>query len=331
MGLVEALNNMTPSAKDHRLGNLILAAAPYAAFTRGDFWFVDAANGNDSNSGADIRDAFQTIQKAVNVCSGVADDYIFLLPTDGTDYDDDTVGASLANAYVYINKSNVHLIGINPAHGQSVIVNPGAAATAGVINLSAAADRVEIAGITFNTTTAANEAIAVTGGANGVWVHDCRFLGAGGAAEAGIVGTNVASCADWVIENCLFYNLDVGAVVGYFSRGIIRNCKIIKTVTAAMTDGISLLDNTTTADSDGAVIENIVVLGGIEGTTPLATGLKVAAACYGVGIINCQVSGCTDNLSYTANTAAAHEIGCLTSDGRNGGAEYADSEDKLNS
>ena len=327
--MINEINAMNPTANKYRLGNLIAAAAPYAAFTRGNHYFVDQEFGKNSYSGTDIKYAFKSIQRAVDKCSGESDDYIFLLPQDGVDYTGDTVGQSLANAYVYINKSNVHLIGINPGHGQSVIINPGAAASTGIINLGANADRVEIAGITFNTTTAANEAISATGGSSGVWIHDCRFLGAAGAAEAGIVTTNAASCADWVIENCYFYNLDVASIQGYLSRGIIRNNRIITTVSAALTMGIELVDNTTTADSDGCLIENNIVGGGINGGTPLADGISVASACIGVLISNNLVGGATDNLTMTENTAGAHAFNNFTYDQGEGNVVYANLDDKL--
>ncbi len=329
MSFIELLNEMTPAARDVRLGNLIAAAAPYAAFTRGDFYFVDQSNGNDAFGGKDIRDAFKSIQKAINVCSGVVDDYIFVLPTDGVDYTGDTVGASLANAYIYLNKSNVHLIGLNPGHMGSVIVKPGAAATAGILNLGNGADRCEIAGLTFDTTTAANECIAVTGGADNVWVHDNKFVAYGETAGAGIVGTNVASCDGWVIERNTFLNCTVAAILGYFHDGVIRNNRLVKTVTGALTIGISLLDNTTTADSDGCLVENNIVGGGIVGTTPLADGISVAAACYGVLISNNLIGGCTDNLTMTENTAAAHAFNNKTYDQGEGFVAYATLDDKL--
>ncbi|KKN78257.1 hypothetical protein LCGC14_0351160 [marine sediment metagenome] len=328
--MINDLNTMSPSAFKHKLGRLVTANQAFPAYTRGNTYFVDPEFGKDSYSGTDIKYAFQTIQKAVDKCSGESDDYIYLLPSDGVDYDDDTVGTSLANAYVYINKSNVHLIGLNPPHMQSVIIKPGAAATAGIIALGTGADRCEIAGITFDLTTAANECIDVpSGGANGVWVHDCHFIGTGDTNDTGINTANAANSSYWIIEDCVFYNLVIGAVKGYFNRGVIRNNRIVKTVTGALTDGISLLDNTTTADSDGCLVENNIVGGGIVGTTPLATGIKVASACYGVIISNNYIGGCTDNLSMTENTAAAHAFHNYTYDQGQGNVAYTTLDDKL--
>ena len=255
-------------------------------------------------------------------------EHIYLLPGQGTDYDDDTVGASLANAYVYINISDIsiHACGM-PG---DVVIKPGAAATAGIFALGTIADRLELDGIWFDCTTAANECIDVpSGGVNNCWIHNCRFDGQGGAAAAGIVTANAATCANWIIENNTFIDCTVAAIKGYLGYAKIRNNILIKTLTTAMTIGISLLDNTTTADSDGAVIHDNLVLGGIEGTTPLATGISVAAACYGVGVWRNGVAGCTDNLSHTANDAATQAIDNYTADGRQPAAEYADVEDKL--
>lgn len=320
-------NNLDAMWRDHSGQN----------FTRGRRWFVDPANGDDNAGGQSIWTAVQTIQQVLTLIAAERTasgktyrEHVYLLPGQGTDYDDDTVSASLSNAYVYINISDIsiHACGM-PG---DVVINPDAAATAGIFALGTSADRLELDGIWFDCTTAANECIDVpSGGVNNCWIHNCRFDGQGGAAAAGIVTANAATCANWIIENNTFIDCTVAAIKGYLGYGIIRNNVFIKTLTTAMTDGISLLDNTTTADSDGAVIHDNIILGGIEGTTPLATGIKVAAACYGVGIWHNAVSGCTDNLSYTANTAAAHGMENYTSDGRNGGAEYADSEDKLNS
>lgn len=340
MSLRRDINRMNPSAWKWRLGDKIANELDIKIHPKGSFWYVDAANGSDAGNGKDVDHATQTIQQALynisleRTASGKTyEDVILLMPTNAVDYDDDTVGntakGGLANAYVYINQPNIKIIGVGSPGG--VVINPDAAATAGIFAIGASADRLEIANIEFDLTTAANECIAVTGGADSVHIHDCIFTGTGGAANAGIVSTNVASCSNWIIERNRFYDLDVGAIVGYFNKGIIQDNIIGKIVAAAITDGISLLDNTTTADSDGAMILRNVVSGGIEGGTPMATCVKVAAACIGVIIADNRVAGGTDNLSYTANTAGAHAIQNFTSDGRQGGAEYADEEAVLNS
>jgi hypothetical protein len=341
MSLRKDINKMNQVTWKHKLGDVVALERHVQFHPKATFWYVDAANGNDNGSGEDVDHAVQSIQQALynislkrTATGKVYEDVIFLLPTNAVDYDDDTVGntakGGLANAYVYINQANIRIRGIGIPGG--VLIKPDAAATAGIFAIGTSADRLEISGIRFDCTTAANECIDVpSGGANDVHIHDCIFDGQGGAAAAGIVTGNAATCARWVIENNQFIDCTVAAIKGYLGHGLIRNNVFIKTMTGAMTDGISLLDNTTTADSDGCVIRDNLVLGGIEGTTPLATGIKVAGACYGVGIVDNRAAGCTDNLSHTANTAATHAIENATGDGRNGGAEYADTEDRLNS
>ncbi len=329
--MINEINAMNPTAAKYRLGNLIAAAAPFAAFTRGNHYFVDQEFGKDSYSGTDIKYAFKTVQKAVDKCSGESDDYIFLLPQDGVDYTADTVSTSLAEAYIYINKSNVHLIGINASHGQSVIINPGAAATAGIINLGSAADRCEIAGITFDTTTAANEGIATAGGCDGVWIHDCRFIAGGGTTDGGIIATNAATCGYWVIENCYFTDQNTAAITGCFNRGIIRNnmiARILATAEAAA-NGILILDNTTTADSDGVMIYSNILGCGISGGDPVVAGIVVPPATISAMVVNNYIGGSTDNLSITENTAGSHAINNFTYDQGQGNVAYATIDDKL--
>jgi len=308
---------------------------PGQFFTRGEKWYVDPANGDDNAGGKDIWTAVQTIQKALTLIaakrtasSKTYHEYIYLLPGQGTDYDDDTVGASLANAYVYINISDVSIIGCG--RPGDVVVKPDAAATAGIFALGTSADRIEIANIHFDSTTAANGMInAASGGCDDVWIHHCAFDGQGGAASVGINTANAATCARWTIEYNRFIDRVTGSVIGYLGLGIIRYNTIIKTIAGALTIGISLLDNTTTADSDGAVIHDNLVLGGINGTTPLADGISVAANCYGVGVWRNGIAGCTDNLTITENTAGAHAIDNYTYDQGEGNVAYATVDDKL--
>jgi len=70
------------------LGNLIHAKNQ-------SFWFVDPGSGSDAYDGDHWSTPFQTIQAAVDAAGDGRGDTIFLLNGRGTDYDDDTVGASM--------------------------------------------------------------------------------------------------------------------------------------------------------------------------------------------------------------------------------------------
>jgi len=140
-------------------------------FTRGDFWFVDAAYGSDSASGEDIDHPVNTIQHALTLAAAkrtrtgrTYDDYIILLPTNGVDYDDDAVSAGLSNAYVYVNIPNIHIVGAGPIG--SVVIKPDAAATAGVINVGASGDRFSLHNVVIDTETALSAAVYLTAAAD---------------------------------------------------------------------------------------------------------------------------------------------------------------------
>lgn len=326
MSFIEDLNTMTPSASVHRLGNLIAAAAPYAAFTRGEFYFVDAANGNDGNGGADIRDAFQTIQKAVNQCSGLADDYIFLLPTVGTDYDDDTVGASLANAYVYVNTPNVHIVGIGGPG--NVVINPGAAATAGVINVGASGKRFHLSNVTINTATAQSAAIKLTAASNFPVIEKCIFdlVGAAGPLGIGIDG-DAGKVSYPVIRDNVFHLgtlIKSGIVIEVQDAspygGLIENNVFVSILNGA---GTGVVDVINVKDGTGLVIKDCLIHGGDSGTAYNADdGIDIDASVLNTLVVNCRISGC--DALITDGGTDTDIVKCFTADGE--GGEYADAE-----
>jgi hypothetical protein len=104
--------------------------------------------------------------------------------------------------------------------------------------------------------------------------------------------------------------------------------RILATAEAAA-KGILLLDNTTTADSDGCMIIGNVVGCGINGGDPLVEGITVPSDSISVMIVNNYIGGSTDNLSMTENDAGSHAINNYTYDQGEGNVAYATVDDKL--
>jgi len=279
-------------------------------------FYVDFANGKDTqHSGRNFDAPLLTLTKAVSQVESGRGDFILIIPSAGTNGTDGDIALA---------KTDVVIAGLGDAAQVGVTIYPTTDPATAIIAATAAADRIVIKNIYFDGNGDGGAdvvAINAIGGASNWIVEDCIFSRCG----TGINGSNAATANLWKIRNNLFANCDSG-IVGYFGFADIYNNKFIKTNTAALTVGISLLDNTTTANSDGALIRNNIILGGIEGTTPMADGIVVAAACYGVGVIENRVAGCTTNVTVTENTAASQSIFNLTGDGREGGGEWADAE-----
>lgn len=291
---------------------------------RSKIWFVNFVLGSDSNDGESWAYPLKTVVKALSKVRSGYNDVIILQPCPLT-----VAGAAsvITEADISVAKSDLSIIALNDPTNQSIIFRQTTDPSTSVFNLTAAADRVLFKGLAFDGNGDGGKdvwAFNIVGGSVGGTIKNCRFF-----RGNGIKSTNAASASEWVIEDNKFIDIDT-EIIGYFNLGMIRRNRSVKTATGALTVSISLLD-TTTADSDGAIIENNTILGGIVGTTPRATGISVAAACYGVGIIDNRVAGCTDNLSYTQSTAGCYGINNKTDDGGQGGAEYADTEDNLNS
>jgi hypothetical protein len=243
-------------------------------------FFVDAKNGQANTFGQSMAAPFQKIQSAVNAATTGAGDFIVLMPTNGTNYDDDVVSASLSNAYVYINKANLTIVGMNGPEHNEVVIYPGAAATAGIFNLGAAADRVHLVNLMFMGSTAGSYAVKLTAGSDWGTIENCLFR----SASHGIYAAGTVT--GWVIKNNQFLNCTYAGIEGYFSLGRIEGNTIggsyYNTVVIDSLGGIVLLDNTITANSDGTVVLRNVINGGKRGSNSQKYGIVVHAACEGV-------------------------------------------------
>jgi len=273
------------------------------------------------HSGMKYRSPLNTIEEALSKVESGRGDFVIIQASD----------TDITEGDIEIAKTDIVIAGMTPANMGRVTLKPSDDPSGAIFSCTNASNRIVFKNLRINGHGDGGDdvkGIRLTGKADygeGYIIEDCIFELCGNA----IVTSNTGSASDWVIRNNLLINCDNG-IAGYFHHGEIYGNRIIKTVTTALTVGISLLDNTTTADSDGCMIHHNTVLGGIEGTTPMADGIKVAAACYGVGVWENRVSGCTTNITVTDNTAASHAIFNITGDGREGGGEWADAETYLN-
>lgn len=301
MGLVDDLNHFDKMVNkigsigigeyiQHALlgAGMIQTANPY-------WWFVDP-NGSDAYDGTSWTTPFQTIQAAVDAAGDGRGDTIFLLNGRGTDYDDDTVSASLADAYVYINKADLNIIGLGPPN--SVIIKPDAAATAGVFNLGASAKRCRIANITFNTATAQSAAIKLTAATDYPTIENCIFdlVGAAGPLGIGIDG-DAGKVSYPVIRNCTFYAgtlikscivLEVQDATPF--GGLIENCRFVSVINGA---GTGCVDFVNIKDGTGMHIKDCDMQGGDVGTTyNCDDGIDIDAGVISTMITGCTIGGC---------------------------------------
>lgn len=278
-------------------GYLSLLLAQNGLFTAPDsqFWFVNQLSGLDTNSGADPRDPFKTIQAAVDAAGSAADghgDVIFLQSGRGTNYTGDTVGTGLADAYVYINKPDLTIVGLGPP--QSVTIKPGAAATAGVFNLGALADRVTFANLTIDTTTAQSGAIVTTSGTHFLNVQNVFFNLVGAAGPLGVgIDMDAAASNLPVIKNCTFM-MGTLLIAGIRMKcgatgGLIEDCRFI----SLETTGTLCPDVLNVKAGTGLHINRCYIHGGTGVGHLAADGIDIDAGVVRTMITDCWIAGCT--------------------------------------
>jgi len=319
---------------------------PYQAFSRGEAWFVDVENGNDSAGGKDIWSPLKTMQQAIYLItqkrsanSKYYDEFIYLMPTNSIKYGedstagDDTVGntakGGLANAYVYVNTPNIHIIGAGPLG--SVVIKPDDAATTGVFNIGASGDRFHLSNVVINTATAQSAAIKLTAAADFPLIENCVFdlVGAAGPLGVGIDGDN-GKVSYPIIRNCTFYmgTLLIAAIILEVQDatpfgGLIENCDFLSVLNGA---GTGVVDVINVKDGTGLIIRDINIHGGDAGTAYNADdGIDLDAGVVNTLITRCNISGC--DALITDGGTDTDITDCLTADGE--GSEYVNAEQIL--
>lgn len=276
--------------------------------TRGNGWIVDAEFGNDSGGGRDIYTPVKTIQQALTLIANKRaanscyyDEYIFLMPTNGIDYDDDAVGAELANAYIYVNQPNIKIVGVGPPG--SVVINPGVAATAGVINLGADADRFGLKNVWINTATAQSAAIKLAAGANFPVIEDCLFNLVGAAGPLGVgIDMDAGKVSYPIIKGCKFYlgTLILGGLIlevqdAYPFGGLVQDCDFITVLNGSGTGPADVIN---VKDGTGLIIRDTRIFGGDSGTAYNAVdGIDIDAGVLNTLIDSCHISGCDNQIT----------------------------------
>jgi hypothetical protein len=285
-------------------------------FSRPDpvFWFVNQVSGSDTaNTGNNPSSPFKTIQKAIDSAGTATDgqgDIVFLQSGNGTDYTGDTVGASLSNAYVYINKPDLSIIGLGPPN--SIIIKPGAAATAGVIVLGASADRVRLANFTIDTTTALSGAIVTVSGAHYPTIENIIFQLTGDTGPTGVgIDFDAAAVNYPVIRNCDFYcgTLTIAGIrmKAGTTGGLIQGCRFISTINGS---GTPCVDGINVKAGSFLTIDRCFINGGDKGTNyNMVDGIDIDAGVVHTQICDCLIGNCdngvvdggTDSCGETAN------------------------------
>lgn len=340
MGSIQGdLNRMNAVAHKHRFGDLFMSSFSYG-MSRGNHWFVDAANGNDADSGQDLGHPVKTIQQALynisqyRVKANLTYDfpsYIHLLPTAGVDYDDDTVGntakGGLANAYVYVNQPDIHIIGEGPLG--SVIINPDAAATAGVINIGTSGARFHISNVVIKTTTAKSAAIKF-GATGGLWplIENCVFDLVGAAGPLGVgIDMDAGKVTYPIIRNCTFYmgTLLIAAIRAEVQDatpygGLIEKCDFLSVLNGA---GTPVVDVINVKDGTGLIIRECNIHGGDTGSNyNAADGIDIDSGVVNTLVTRCNISGC--DALITDGGTDTDSVDNWTADGE--GGEFADAE-----
>lgn len=286
-------------------------------FTNGNVFYVDPMRGDDGgqNDGSAPAKALRTIQEAVDRCSGITHDYVFLLPSEGV-YDDDPVAAAsvnlgikvqrLVNAAIYINKPYVHIVGLQEKWGYNVVVKPSAAATAGTLVFGANADYCSVHNVSFVNT--ANAIMVLASGTNYCIIDGCFFVG-------GTIGidADAGDCLRTVIRNCYFEDQSTYGVALHSSEGFVEDCVF---VTPGATTPTAFLYIT------GANPSSICRLH-MNGNASASAGISVNNVAAVVPYL-CTICNCTDNIS-KGTGAEADIIMCFSENGGQGAAAFDNS------
>lgn len=270
--------------------------------------FVSSDIGSDSFDGS-IDSPFQTLQQAVDECSGRTHDWIFLLPS-SLPYDDDSVIAAsldtgktkrLINTCIYVNKPFVHIIGLQNPFEWNVVLTPSAAASAGMLSFGASADYCSVSNLTFNLS--ANGAITVASGTRNLSIIGCAFIGGTHGIDM-----DAGDCQRALIQNCYFEDQTTYGLAIHSTSAFLKD--LIFTTPGA-TAATAMLYVTGAAPSS---IENVHCNGNASASVGFLCN-NVA----GVLVRNSTFANCIDNVSIGAG-AASDIIWCLSESGGQGAA-----------
>lgn len=231
MDFVASVNEMNPVANKFQLGNKIAGAIGGLGWypdTLVEHLFVCAVNGNDQFNGKSPLLPKLKIQAAIDVASTTKHTVIHLLTSFSAantiyDFDDDAVAAAsvtsgnerLINSWVYIYKSNIHIVG--EGLPGSIVIKPAAAASAGIVAIKTGMKNISFSNIRFNATTAAAAHIVSSGTVENLVIRDCEFIK--GTIQLDL---DAGLLTRPVIEDCFFmdaitYALTIAPIYGHVS------------------------------------------------------------------------------------------------------------------
>jgi len=234
----------------------------------------------------------------------------------------------LADAYVRVNLPNITIMGVGPLG--SVVINPGAAATAGVISVGASATRFRLCNVVINTATAQSAAIKfeATGPTFPV-IENCIFDLVGAAGPLGVgIDMDAGKISYPVIRNCTFYLgtlILAGIIVEVQDAtpygGLIENCDFLSVLNGG---GTGIVDVINVKDGTGLIIRDCNIHGGDTGTNyNAADGIDLDSGVLNTLIASCNISGC--DALITDGGTDTDIVRCITADGE--GSEYANAEE----
>lgn len=266
-------------------------------------FFVDPANGSNSNSGLDPAHPLDTVSNAHGRCVAGRNDVVMLIG------DGSTTGTSREDAAVTWSKNSTHLIGVgSPVKGWNrARLAPTATTTAFANFFTLSASGCIFANIAmfhgFNTGTTSQICLTVTGHRN--YFYRCHIAGAGDAESANSTGSASLKLND--ADENLFEECTIGIntqsrtaamseviITGQSQRNKFIRCDF---ETFAGTAGV-LFVNAATASSDidrYALFEECNFINPVESTaTTMTAAISTHAALSGMIILKqCMLIGAT--------------------------------------
>lgn len=195
----------------NNLGQLGFVGEAFINLFYDTVYYVDGANGSDSNSGLSWDKAFATIMKAVNTARYLPgtttidsakgrDKWIFVAP-------------GQYNEQILFSGYNIHLIGISYKIGNvdyGVVINKDEAVTSTCV-LGFTGAGIELANLQIHNAAAIPTLFVPTPG-DGCWIHDCYLDGDDTNATYGL---QISDCRNSIIENNRIFNhVTAGMMLG---------------------------------------------------------------------------------------------------------------------
>ena len=231
----------------------------------GSAFFVDATNGDDTNSGTCWDTALATVDAAVAKCTAGAGDTIYMAPWHAESE------AAVDTEIWTMDISHVNLIGLRQGNliPTFTFTDDGASA-----NVTAANCRVQGCKFVSGVIDLA-AALEVGASADGLVVDDCEFQDGSAVLEIVDAISVATTVNDLTIQNCRFFTTDAGSgtltaisLVGVVTRLTVQDCYFRGDWNTAAIDG------STSAGFDVLIQRNTI--NNLDATAGLTVSLNAA-------------------------------------------------------